>query len=114
VQSEFGPVKVPDGQLWVMGDSRNNSADSRVPGHGPIPVDNVIGKARFVVLPFSRIKSIPDTNPQRVALSMPSDGPAGAPLALGVIGAVPLTAGRRWWLRRRSRRRRRTGHDTAG
>jgi signal peptidase I len=114
VQSEFGPVKVPDGQLWVMGDSRNNSADSRVPGHGPIPVDNVIGKARFVVLPFSRIKSIEDTNPQRVALSMPSGAPPGAPLALGVIGAVPLTAGRRWWLRRRGRQRRRTGRDTVG
>jgi signal peptidase I len=114
VQSEFGPIKVPLGDLWVMGDSRNNSADSRVPGHGPIPVENVIGKARFVVLPLPRIKSIEDTNPQRVALSMPSNAPAGAPLALGVIGAVPLTAGRRWWLRRRSRQRRRTGHDTAG
>ncbi|MDT7656971.1 MAG: signal peptidase, partial [Pseudonocardiales bacterium] len=113
-QSDFGPIKVPDGQLWVMGDSRNNSSDSRVPGHGPIPVANVIGKARFVVLPFSRIKSIDDTNPQRVALSAPSTAPAGAPLALGVIGAVPLTAGRRWWLRRRRRPRRRTGHDSAG
>ncbi|MDT7667347.1 MAG: signal peptidase, partial [Pseudonocardiales bacterium] len=113
-QSDFGPIKVPDGQLWVMGDSRNNSADSRVPGHGPIPVANVIGKARFVVLPFSRIKSIDDTNPQRVALSAPSTAPAGAPLALGVIGAVPLTAGRRWWLRRRRRPRRRTGRDSAG
>ncbi|MCU1652541.1 MAG: signal peptidase, partial [Pseudonocardia sp.] len=113
-QSDFGPIKVPDGQLWVMGDSRNNSSDSRVPGHGPIPVANVIGKARFVVLPFSRIKSIDDTNPQRVALSAPSTAPAGAPLALGVIGAVPLTAGRRWWLRRRRRPRRRTGRDSVG
>ena len=115
VQTEFGPVKVPDGQLWVMGDSRNNSADSRVPGHGPIPVANVIGKARFVVLPLSRIKSIDDTNPQRVALSAPSGIPSGAPLALGVIGAVPLTTGRRWWrLVRRRRTPRQAGPDTVG
>jgi signal peptidase I len=115
VQSEFGPVKVPDGQLWVMGDSRNNSADSRVPGHGPIPVANVIGKARFVVLPLPRIKSIDDTNPQRVALSAPSGIPSGAPLALGVIGAVPLTTGRRWWrLRRRRGTPRQAGRDTVG
>jgi signal peptidase I len=63
-QAEFGPVRVPAGQLWVMGDSRNNSADSRVPGHGPIPVANVIGKARFVVLPFSRAQPIHAINGQ--------------------------------------------------
>jgi len=115
VQSEFGPIKVPEGQLWVMGDSRNNSADSRVPGHGPIPLENVIGKARFVVLPLSRIKSIDDTNPQRVALSMPSGVPIGTPMGLGVIGAVPLAAGRRRWrLRRRRRTSPGTGPDTVG
>lgn len=112
VQTEFGPVKVPDGQIWVMGDSRNNSADSRVPGHGPVPVANVIGKARFVVLPFNRVKSIDDTNPQRVALSMSAQGAAGAPLALGVLGAVPLVAGRRWRARRGLGRGR--GHPGGG
>lgn len=66
-QAEFGPVRVPEGQLWVMGDSRNNSADSRVPGHGPIPVDAVIGKARYVVLPFRRAQHIPNPNPQSTA-----------------------------------------------
>jgi signal peptidase I len=111
VQTEFGPVKVPDGELWVMGDSRNNSADSRVPGHGPIPVSNVIGKARFVVLPFSHVKSIDDTNPQRVALSAPAVVPVGGPLAMGVIGALPLALVRRW---RRRRTLGRTGTDTVG
>lgn len=111
VQTEFGPVKVPDGQLWVMGDSRNNSADSRVPGHGPIPVSNVIGKARFVVLPFSHVKSIDDTNPQRVALSAPAAVPFGGPLAMGVIGVLPLALVRRW---RRHRALGRRGTDTVG
>ena len=63
-QDTFGPVTVPAGELWMMGDSRNNSADSRVPGHGPVPISNVIGRARFIVLPFARIGAIPSPNPQ--------------------------------------------------
>ena len=66
-QDAFGPITVPAGTLWMMGDSRNNSADSRVPGHGPVPISNVIGRARFIVLPFARIGSIPSPNPQTVA-----------------------------------------------
>ncbi|RJQ74344.1 signal peptidase I [Pseudonocardiaceae bacterium YIM PH 21723] len=67
-QRKFAPVKVPDGQLWVMGDNRQNSSDSRVAGHGPIPVDNVIGKARFIVLPVTRWSGINDHNPQALLL----------------------------------------------
>jgi signal peptidase I len=96
-QIPFGPITVPQGELWVMGDSRNNSSDSRVDGHGPIPVDNVIGKARMKVLPVSRFGFIDSTNPQQsqaTALGVAGDG---APLALGVLGVVPF-----WLLRRRS------------
>jgi signal peptidase I len=57
-QAEFGPVRVPDGELWVMGDSRNDSVDSRAVGNGPVPLSQVIGKARFVVWPFDRIGGI--------------------------------------------------------
>ena len=41
----LGPVTIPKGQLWVVGDHRSNSSDSRV--HGPIGVDDVIGKASW-------------------------------------------------------------------
>lgn len=54
-QVPFGPVRVPPGQLWVMGDSRNYSVDSRAPGQGPVPVDDVIGRARWIVLPLGRL-----------------------------------------------------------
>lgn len=66
--SAFDPVTVPAGKLWVMGDNRNNSSDSRFQGgggvNGTVPVANVIGKARFIVLPVNRWGTISDFNPQ--------------------------------------------------
>jgi signal peptidase I len=93
-QAPFGPVTVPQGQLWMMGDSRNNSADSRVPDHGAVPVGNVIGLARFIVMPFDRFGGIELTNPQSSPVGM-SETPSGAPLALGLLGALPLAVLRR-------------------
>jgi signal peptidase I len=50
--SDFPPVRVGDGQLWVMGDNRPNSSDSRV--FGPIERDTVVGRAVVTVWPPGR------------------------------------------------------------
>jgi signal peptidase I len=48
--ADFGPVSVPAGHLWVMGDNRANSADSRT--FGPIAESSVVGRAAVRVWPF--------------------------------------------------------------
>jgi signal peptidase I len=50
VTSDFAPVVVPPGDLWVMGDNRGNSADSRV--FGPIRESKVVGRAVVRVWPI--------------------------------------------------------------
>ena len=49
----FGPVDIPDGNYFMMGDNRNNSEDSRV--WGTLPRENIVGKAMFIYWPLSRI-----------------------------------------------------------
>jgi signal peptidase I len=64
----FGPIKVPAGNLWVMGDNRNHSADSRAHVsddiQGTVPTDNVRGKAVFKIWPPGRIGPVRAQDPQ--------------------------------------------------
>ncbi len=50
----FGPETVPAGMLFVLGDNRLNSSDSRF-GLGYVPIDRVVGKAFVIVWPPSRL-----------------------------------------------------------
>jgi signal peptidase I len=48
VLANFSPVVIPDGHYLVLGDNRNNSADSRVIGF--VPRDEIVGRSRYVVM----------------------------------------------------------------
>ena len=58
-------VDVPAGHLWLMGDHRADSLDSRAhqgdPGGGMVPIDKVLGRVMLVAWPLDRVGRVPDS-----------------------------------------------------
>ncbi|MER5867660.1 signal peptidase I [Kitasatospora sp. NPDC002040] len=112
-------VTVPAGRLWVMGDHRDLSADSRYhlneAGQGTIPMENVVGRAFVIAWPLQRIgqldvpaslsalpvrtealgRSVPGVagypgEPDRAKSPGTQPDLAEPPLVMGVLGVIPL------------------------
>ena len=52
-EDDFAPIRIPADHVWLMGDNRDDSADSRVPEvtgglGGPVPIENIGGRAEFI------------------------------------------------------------------
>jgi signal peptidase I len=117
-------VKVPPGHLWVMGDHRIDSQDSRyyyenhTASDGFVPISDVIGRAFAVVWPPSQWRTLPvpgtfdqkglqaDSAGGLPVIDVPLGLVSSAPYAAGLVGALPIVGLRRWWRRRHPPRRR--------
>ncbi|KWT63479.1 S26 family signal peptidase [Streptomyces albus subsp. albus] len=96
-------LTVPKGSIWVMGDHRQDSLDSRyhtnLKGNGTVETKQVVGRAFTIAWPINRWSwlSVPDTFDQPAL----NKAMAATPAALGFAGAVPIVL---WRRRRRAAR----------
>jgi signal peptidase I len=98
-------ITVPPGRLWVMGDNRADSDDSRYrtgdPGGGTIPESAVVGRAFLIIWPLSRVTDLPIPNTfQQAGLRAAAAVGTAQPAAVGGAAAA-LSAGVLVWRRRR-------------
>ncbi|GGY86593.1 hypothetical protein GCM10010365_00620 [Streptomyces poonensis] len=116
-------VTVPQGRLWVMGDHRANSADSRYHRadeyNGTVSEEAVVGRAVYIGWPIGHwsgleqrdtFATVPDGSAtalgtsHRVASADPNEliplpTPAELPLVMGVVGLLRMRRGRRYGVR---------------
>lgn len=87
---QFAEVTVPAGEMFVMGDHRLVSQDARC--QGPVPIDNVIGRAFVVVWPSNRFSglSVPENWKRYAAAPAPGAAPVERPPADPVNAVVLL------------------------
>jgi signal peptidase I len=99
-------ITVPPGRLWVMGDDRGDSDDSRYrmsdPGYGTIPESAVVGRAFLIIWPLSRASDLPIPNTfKQAGLSAAAAVATVPPAAVGGGTAVTAGAALAWRRRRR-------------
>jgi signal peptidase I len=115
-QRAFGPITVPPGRLFMMGDHRGNSQDSRAyigdEFKGTVPIDEVIGRAFVKVWPVSSWDDLPvpegfDTVPAARAIGPPAPAVGtGGPSTPGGVAESPFLLALLLPFARRRRRRR--------
>lgn len=56
---EFGPYRIPEDEIFVLGDNRNHSDDGHHWGRG-VPTDSIIGQVKYIYGPSERLQAIPE------------------------------------------------------